>query len=287
MKTEVKTLGSSLKMLVNSLYKAAPALASTVMIVGCSSILILSLNTTLMMGSLILVVLITSLLIFSKKESFGEAALPLVGGLLTILRTEWTVSLYAVFMITWIAFALLAFLLSAIKVAAQQEELLKEAAAIITKQDLSKLKSVESELKEFCQISEAGQLGPIERAKLIRLLAFRKIDIQLYSTALNSVEVLKTITRVEPEKIVLFLADFFQVLKIESHENIVSLVDELYEVIWKTPVQPVEFFNAFSKCRKFLVDSDLSPHDFIHKLSLLLTKGCSVSEISEEFKMGR
>ena len=61
-----------------------------------------------MMAFAIILVLATSLGIFIKTGNYGEAALALVAGLLTIYSVEWTTGRWLAFVSVWITFTMIA-----------------------------------------------------------------------------------------------------------------------------------------------------------------------------------
>jgi len=94
-----KSLTTSLSQLVQSTYLLAPSIVLMGIIIATLIISVTLIYTPLMIATLIILVVFTAILVFIKRESFGDATLSLVGGLLTILKTEWTINFYIVFCI--------------------------------------------------------------------------------------------------------------------------------------------------------------------------------------------
>jgi uncharacterized membrane protein len=82
------SLTSAVVQLIQAAYLVAPALVILVVLLAGLIISITLLFSPLMIGTLVILVVVTAILIFIKRESFGDATLSLVGGLLTVLRTE-------------------------------------------------------------------------------------------------------------------------------------------------------------------------------------------------------
>lgn len=82
------SLTSAVVQLIQAAYLVAPALVILIVILAGLIISITLLFSPLMIGTLVILVVVTAILIFIKRESFGDATLSLVGGLLTVLRTE-------------------------------------------------------------------------------------------------------------------------------------------------------------------------------------------------------
>lgn len=82
------SLTSAVLQLIQSAYLVAPALVILIVLLAGLIISITLLFSPLMIASLVILLVGTAILIFIKRDSFGGATLSLVGGLLTILRTE-------------------------------------------------------------------------------------------------------------------------------------------------------------------------------------------------------
>jgi hypothetical protein len=152
------SLTSAVVQLIQAAYLVAPALVILVVLLAVLIISITLLFPPLMIGSLVVLVVVTAILIFIKRESFGDATLSLVGGLLTVLRTAWTINLYITFCVAWVGFALMVFLISSIKLAAQQEDILKSAAIALSQLSNNNIDSLEKELNNLVKSSETKML---------------------------------------------------------------------------------------------------------------------------------
>lgn len=267
---------------VNSVYLVAPELVIVGIFLGIIIISITLLSSTLMTGSLVLLVFFTAILIFIQKESFPDATLSLVGGLLTVLRTEWTINLYITFCVVWVGFALMVFLISSIKLAGRQENILKSAAIALSESSNSDIDTLEKELNTLVKLSESKMLNPIQRAEVIQLLVFRKAPKKMLPQLLNSVEILFTITKVDINLITTSLVDIFKMAKIESEQESTVLLDRLWIIIKETPVAPQEFFEAFVASRRLLLQETVSPIEFLNKLSQYLEMGIAPKDMYNE-----
>lgn len=277
-----KSLTFIFSQVVKSVYLVAPELVSVGILLGIIIISITLLASTLMTGSLVLLVFFTAILIFIKKESFPDATLSLVGGLLTVLRTEWTTNLYITFCVAWVGFALMVFLIGSIKLAARQEDILKSTAIALSESSNSDIDALEKELNTLVKLSESKMLSPIQRAEVIQLLVFRKAPKKMLPQLLNSVEILFTITKVDINLITTSLVDIFKMAKIESEQESTVLLDRLWIIIKETPVPPQEFFEAFVASRRLLLQETVSPIEFINKLSQYLEVGIAPKDMYNE-----
>ena len=228
-----------------------------------------------------ILVVFTALLVFTQRNSFGDATLSLVGGLLTVLRTEWTTGLYISFIVAWLGFALIAFLISSIKLAAQQEDIIKSIAIKMSESN-NDIQILEEKLENLTKLSESRMLSPLQRAEVIQLLAFRKVSLELFPQLLNSVEILSTITKIDIKEITTFLVDFSKIFKIKSEEESKILLDKLYQIIRDTPVPPQEFFEAFAVSRRILLQETVSPEQFLEGLRQHLEIGVAPKDMYSE-----
>lgn len=157
---------------VASAYKLAPAVVVMASLVAAGVITLSLWSTTLMMGMVLLIVWGVSLLVYAKTANFGEAALALVAGLLTVFSVEWTPRRFVAFSVAWVGFALMALLVSSIRIASKVETIYQQAAYAAA-QHPGEADEVERRLREIGEKSKLGQVGPVERAEILRLPGFR------------------------------------------------------------------------------------------------------------------
>jgi hypothetical protein len=280
--TSQESLRAAVFQIVNAAYKVAPGLVIVGILLAVLIISITLLFSPLRLASLILLVVFTALLIFIQRESFGDATLSLVGGLLTVLRTEWTINLYITFCVAWLGFALMVFLISSIKLATRQEDILKSSAIALSESSNSDIDTLEKELNTLVKSSENKILSPIQRAEVIQLLVFRKAPKKMLPQLLKSVEKIFTITKVDLNLITTSLVDLFKMEKVESEQESIFLLDRLYKIIKDTPVAPQDFFEAFVASRRLLLQKTVSPIEFLNKLSEYLEIGVAPKDMYNE-----
>ncbi len=276
------SLTSAVVQLIQAAYLVAPALVILIVILAGLIISITLLFSPLMIGSLVVLVVVTAILIFIKRESFGYATLSLVGGLLTVLRTEWTINLYITFCVAWVGFALMVFLISSIKLAAQQEDILKSAAIALSQLSNNNIDSLEQELNNLVKSSETKMLGSLKSAEVIQSLAFRKAPQNMFRQLLESANILFAITKVDINLITSFLVDISKVSEIESEQELKVLLDKIYAIIQNTPVPPQDFFEAFAVSRRVLLQRTVSPIEFLERLSEYLEIGVPPKDMYHE-----
>lgn len=265
--------------------KAAHNLAPCAVIVGAALVTGITWVTlqwsSLMIGTASLMVVIVSLCIFAVRDNFGEAMLSLVGGLLTIFAFEWTPARYIAFMAVWFGFAFAALLIASVKLAAKSEDIYRMASLRLTNADEDH-EPIEKRLKQIGASTTLKMLGPIERAEIIRVLAFRKLPIDLFAPCLNAVETLSVITKCDNKTIAIFLADFLLSFSADADADARRLVDTLYDVIKDVPVPPEDFFAAFETSRRLLISKAIPPIEFLEGLRYCLESGVAPNDVYDE-----
>lgn len=133
-----------------------------------------------------------------------------------------------------------AILIASIKIAAKNEDIYRQAAIRIAGSG-THFKETEKKLKAIASKTEWRTLGPIKRGEIIRMLAFRGLDIELFGAALNATETRSVITNCEVDKVSLFVADFFQSFKpaddTEARSIILPKADTPLANYWLTLIQ--------------------------------------------------
>jgi len=232
----------------------------------------------IMMGFIVLLVLFSSLLIYSSSHDFGEAALALVAGLLTAFTVEWTAGRFAVFLFSWLTLTAAVLLLSTVRLAAEVEDINSDAAIAI---DSSRHKQLMTELRSIEKKAKTEMLSPKERAETIRLFAFRKLPTQSMQYGLEAVEMLATITKVDPVVVASFVADVYKMFESEPGPLYKSLLDLVYQHIREARVSPSEFIDAFRDSRRIALSGELAPDSYLGKLRIALDRGVPPSEVYE------
>ena len=279
-----QSLNDSFKALGNVLKEAYALAPFAVIVLGFIAITIVWVTLhwgSLMMGTATLLVVFVSLCIFGSRDNFGEAMLSLIGGLLTLFALVWTPGRYITFMAAWIGFALAALLISSIKLAAKNEEIYRMASLRLADRPEDHA-TIEKKLREIVTSSKLKMLSPIERAEVIRVLAFRKLPIRYFGSCLHAVETLSIITQCDIKTIALFFADVLLSFSPESEIDARRLLDTFYDIIKDVPVPPEEFFQSFESCRRLLVSQTIAPKDFLQGLQSCLESGISSNDIYDE-----
>lgn len=279
--------GNSLRAAINALYQLSPGIAVVGTLLAVALVWVTVQWTALITGTAVLLILVLSLAIFAVRGNFGEALLSLVGGLLSVFALEWTIERYIAFSVAWVGFALFAMLIASVKIAAENEDIFKQAAIRIVGPNGSdeQVKDAETLLNNLGrQTSAMPMLGPIQRAAVIRTFAFRGLPLTLFAAGVRATEALSVITKCNTQRVAFFVADFFQTLRPTDDSQATKLTDALYFFIQNSPVPPEDFFSAFEKSRRLILAEFIDPTTFLEELQLCLSQGIPVDEVYSEIK---
>jgi hypothetical protein len=236
-----------------------------------------------MMGTTVLLVFVVSVLIYAQTESYGEAALALVAGLLTAFTVEWTSKRFIAFVVCWVGLSLVSLVIASVKLAATKEEILVDAANTV---DPDRREEVQASLEDITDDDFVRMLGPIERASVIRLFAFRKLDIESMRYALRAVELLSTVTNVDYEIVAEFVVDIYKVFGSTPGPRYQRLLDRVHHTIRDSAVSPREFMAAFRDSRFLVLSGNVDSEAFFQHLVVALNSGVAPEDI-REYLQGR
>jgi membrane protease YdiL (CAAX protease family) len=264
---------------LKSLNKLMPGCVTVLLAIGVVFVLVTStfsssIATIITLGVLIFI----SVIVYAGTQNYGESALALAAGLLAVFSVQWDGEKAALFLFVWIVFSLIALLIYSVKSAAKNEAIVQEAALAL---DINNVDRNEKELQKIINDVRQSQLGPLEKADVIRIFAYRKLPITVMPHGLRAVSTLYTISRGEYKTIALFVLDVYQMFspKDTNEKSYSRLLDRIYNVIRKTPASPIEFIDAFNKSRRFALSSHMVPDEFINAISDGLSVGVSPDEM--------
>lgn len=186
---------SALKVVTQTLFKKMPVLFLVVVYLvdlGIRGYLAAGFSTTYLLGMLILTL---SIGIYVSTRSFSETTLSFVLGMLTIYSIDWKKENISLFIILYLAYIVVTFCISSVRLAAKQESILTQAAC---KLDISNYKAVYNRLKVISEKStKYSQLSILGKSEIIRYLAFRQVNIDEYEDAINIIELIKSVCQAE------------------------------------------------------------------------------------------
>jgi membrane glycosyltransferase len=157
----------------NAAYQLAPAIVVIGIILAATVAYASLFFIEILQGFIIILIIITSVLVYYKSNNYGEATLALMAGLLAAFTVDWTWNKSLVFMTALLGFWLFILLIGSIRLAAKNEEIYLQAAIYI---DINTAKETAQKLRKISDCTPTKKLGLFEKAEAIRIMAFRKIS---------------------------------------------------------------------------------------------------------------
>ena len=253
----LKTINESFKALrnlISSAYSLAPAVVITGLLLAAIVFVTSLFFVEIKMGSIILLIIIISIIVYALSKNYGEATVALMAGLLAAFTVEWTWNKYVVFMMALLGFLFFVLLIGSIRIAATNESLYREAALYVS---VSNYKEVEKQLVKISKSIPDKLLGPVERADAIKIMVFRKIPTESMQYMLAIIQTFVGITRLDAKTITQFLVDLTRVLNLEIGPNLRKKIDDIFELYRDAPVSDEEFIAAFSNTKHFVISGQM------------------------------
>jgi hypothetical protein len=132
---------------------------------------------------------------------------------------------------------MLALMIGSVKMAAANEDIFRQAALSMSKGP-EKSREVERELISISKDAKIKAFGPIERAEVLRIFAFRKLEIGLMASALTTTAMLSVITKVDHKAMAQFIVDVYRIFNVDSPRRAAEVRDIVYTTVRETPVSP-------------------------------------------------
>ena len=180
-----------------------------------------------------------------------------------------------------LVYIVVVFYISAIRLAAKQENILIQAAC---KLDMSDYKNVYKRLKGISQKStKHNQLSILDKSEVIRYLAFRQVIIGEYEEAINLIELIKSVCQAEIIPCCEIYYGFYTYCnnKKPTPPNISKEVERMFDKVTTLTISYLEFFEVFSETKRILVEEKLNFDKYLLEIKLMALEGYSGSDISE------
>jgi hypothetical protein len=280
LKDSTKALGG----VVGSLHRLAPGAVTVLMILAGGLVATAAVTVKGIVAVLIIIVVISALGVYRATRKYGESSLALILGLFTVFTVTWTVTRFIAFAVAWIAFALSILLFAAIRVASDSESIYVDAACLYA-DSAPEQKKVRATLEAIGKKTEAthGLLGPIDRARVIRRAAQRRVEVPALNTVLASVDILFTVTKADPEVITDFVVGFGQILVAEADRG-ADQADLALDAIAGSGAPAADFFDAFNRTRHLVQDQLVDREGFMALLEQGLARGVGPDQIEPYIK---
>ena len=269
-----------LRAALKAAYKLALVAVALILSISFSIVVLAMQSATAKVGVVLLVVFFVAVVIYASTNSYGEAALALAAGLLSVYSVDWTTANFISFVGVWVGFSVLALLISSVRIAAQSESIYREASLTLAP-DAAGSGAVESELRRIGADRSIRYLGPIECADAIRIFCFRRVPLDVMASALQAVEMLSVVTQANPTRVARFIADVYRVFDSVSPEDVGQIVDILFRTIRDSAVPPDDFLAGFESSRHLVLSRTLAPQDYLRQLREALEHGIPPEKISD------
>jgi hypothetical protein len=239
-------------------------------IVTVPLVLLIASQAKLITAATVLVVLIVAIAVFIRRNNFGEAAIALVAGLFPALSIDWTAGKFVAFSIAWILLAAITLMIGSVRLAAEYESIYTDAATA---------SSVEA--REFRELSDSysGHIGPVEKASVLRLLAYRGLAIGLMKTALRDTDMLATVTRLDVLVAAGFIGDLYRINPSLPEDHLNSVESAIHQ----SASSPSEFLAAFNQSRHVALSGKVELMNFLQRLAEALKSGLSPEQIAQSW----
>lgn len=270
---------NALKSVTQDLFKKMPVLFLVLIYLidlGARAYLSEGWSITYLVGLLILFI---SIGLYVSTKSFAETTLSFILGILTIYTIDWEKANFTLFMILYLAYVVVSFYISAIRLAAKQESILIQAAS---KLDMDDYKNVYKRIKGISQRStKHNQLSIIDKCEVIRYLAFRQVIIGEYEEALNIVELIKGVCQINLNSCCEIYYGFFTYCynRKPAPPNISREVEKMFDKVTTLTISYVEFFDIFSQTKRILVEDKLTYEKYLLEIRLFALQGYSSSDM--------
>ena len=274
----------ALKNLVQVLFKKMPVLFLVLIYLvdlGIRSYLSEGFSTTYLLGLLILLI---SIGIYVSTKSFSETTLSFVLGVLTIYSIDWEKANITLFVILYLAYIVIVFYVSVIRLAAKQEAILSQAAC---KLDITDHDRIYKHLKAISHTTtKYNQLSILDKSEVIRYLAFRQVIIGEYEEAINVIELIKGVCQTDIISCCEFYYGFYAYCynKQSRTPNISSEIEKMFDKVTTLTMSYTEFFNVFASTKRILVEGKLTFEKYLLEIRELSLKGYSSEDIIDLMK---
>jgi hypothetical protein len=275
----------ALGVVVRSSYGLAPV--AVVMMIVVAAIVVVSTiwSTPLMMSVVLFVVLGIALLFYLNTWNYGEAALALAAGLLTVYSVTWTPRKFIAFIAVWLTFSAVALLASSIKAASQLETIYIGAAiAVVGHSEAKAIKAAASRLRLIADSYKGYLIGSKEKAEAIRVFAFRRLPLAVFGSALGAVDTLSTALQIDAIAIANLVCDITKAFEATEAADLPESFEIFISVLQGTAAPPSDFIAGFESSRHLLLGRRLSPSAYFGALKGALEAGVAPARVGEHLE---
>jgi hypothetical protein len=270
----------ALWVVVRSAYSLAPAAVIVMILVAVIVVAATIWSTPLMMTVVLLIVLGIALLLYLSTWNYGEAALALAAGLLTVYSVTWTPKKFIAFVVVWLTFSAVALLASSFRVASQIETIyVGAAAAVAGHADANAIKITARELRRIADSYKGYLIGNKEKAEALRVFAFRQISIQVFAPGLAAVDTLSTALQLDVVSIANLVCDILRAFAATEAVDLSESLEAFIATLQSTAASPSDFITGFESSRHLLLGGQLRPGAYFSALQGSLEAGIAPARV--------
>jgi hypothetical protein len=243
-----------------------PGVVVVGVLIAVPLVLVISMKAKPMAAATVFVVLLVAVIVYIRRGNFGEAAIALVAGLFPALSIDWTAGKFVAFCLAWVFLAAIALIIASVRLAAANQSVYTDAAIALGPN------GIPERVRRLTQIADSfktGLLGPLDRANVLRVFAYRRLDIETMEKALREVDILSTATRLDPLTTANFVADLYRIDK----DLPANYLDSIEEAIARSASSPAEFVAAFTHTRHVALAGTVELTTFLRRLADGLDRG--------------
>ncbi|MEP7010806.1 MAG: hypothetical protein ABJC13_10820 [Acidobacteriota bacterium] len=272
---------------VKALYGLAPAVVVVGALLAVGVVAVAAQAGPLMVAVILVIVLMVAVLVYGTTQNYGEAALALAAGLLSVYSVDWTIPRFIGFVGVWFTFSAVALLISSVRIATEVESIYVQGAiALGDPSDAESIKQAERVLRAVGKRNQRGDLNPVERAQILRLFAFRRIPVEVMDAGLSAVATLSIATHTEPLIAAKFITDVTRAIEDVQAEDLAASLALLVGTIRDCGAAPEEFFRAFESSRHLLLARILPIAELLSQVKIALEAGVHCEAVGSYLRDG-
>ena len=243
----LKNLLISLKNVIGRLIRTHPLIFIVFIALIAFGLMMFTSSENKMTFILCVLISFVSLLIYGKNNNYAETVLSFMLGVLTIFTITWDNYTSKLFVGFYISINLLIFFITSIKLSMRVESKLNSAA---TYMDIDNYKKTYNELKKISNKNTShNYLGGVEKAEVIKYLAYMKVPLIEIEDSIKNIEVIKVVFQLDLNKSNEFFKTlYFIKIRALSNFNITNLLD--LTVHKRLPLLPEEFLTILNQTKK-------------------------------------
>lgn len=270
---------------IQSLYRLAPAAVIVGGLLFVDLALVAMQADSLMFNVVLVMVLVVALLIYRATSNYGEAALALAAGLLSTFAVQWDAGKFVAFVGAWVAFSGIALLMGSTRLAARVQAIhIQAAGAIGNPADAADIRKVAEQLEQVARGHPRGGLGPVEKAEVLRIFAYRRVPLEAMPGALGAVDTLSLATHTPAPAVAKFIADVFRLFDAARVKDLGQSIDTVLASIRESRVPPEDFFGAFERCRYLALRRPARLDTFFRELRVGLESGIPPERLADHLE---